>query len=75
MLNTAFTMLFGIFPASACNCAYVKVNSDTVPGAVATGSVAPGSLVPHPTRIVDQVSLSLPVGLDRAVAANLQAGP
>ncbi len=25
------TMLFGIFPASACDCAYVKVNSGTVP--------------------------------------------
>src|SRR5262245_16638756 len=30
------------FPASACDCAYVKVTSGTVPGAVATGSVAPG---------------------------------
>src|SRR6266511_324097 len=27
-------MLFGIFPASACNCAYVKVTSGTVPGAI-----------------------------------------
>jgi len=30
-------MLFGIFPASACDCAYVKVTSGTVPGAVAAG--------------------------------------
>jgi len=41
-INKALTMLFGIFPASACNCAYVKVDSGTVPGAVATGSAAPG---------------------------------
>src|SRR5262245_56769188 len=39
---TALIMLFGIFLASACNCAYAKVTSGTVPGAVATGSVAPG---------------------------------
>jgi len=30
-LITSLTMLFGSFPASACNCAYVKVNSGTVP--------------------------------------------
>src|SRR5262245_48008402 len=39
---TALIMLFGIFPASACNCAYTKATSGTVPGSVATGSVAPG---------------------------------
>src|SRR6185295_6449271 len=49
LLNTALAMLFGIIPASACNYAYVKVNSCTVPGAVATVSVTRTSLpIPVP---------------------------
>src|SRR5215813_4268436 len=54
VLNTALTILFGIFPASACNCAYVKVTYGTVPGAVATPAPLTRSLpLPVPYRLPD----------------------
>jgi len=47
-------MLFGNFRALACNCAYVKVTSGTVPGAVATPAPLTRSLpLPVPYRLPD----------------------